>query len=260
MNLRRGPNVVEEEASSPLAAVEAWARGLDRAKEGRDRSIAQARRQGASFREIAGAAGVSVSRVQQIAAAPLPFFPGRSPVTEVDLLLRAGAGAGEKGDVDQAERVFSLRSAARWVQEWETEREFIASSPGRAMSQSRHALSHTVVDLDPKVTWSVVYVADTREVYALQNAQGDVTAEEDDIGPAGALRGPCVLLGHAYSYRLVSDALDTALLNIGQRPGGLAFVYGRLRLLNRLLSTIVGPNDREQIWEYLEGLPSQERR
>ena len=260
MNLRRGPNVVEEEqeeASSPLAAVEAWARGLDRAKEGRDRSIAQARRQGASFREIAGAAGVSVTRVQQIAAAPLPFGPGRTPVTEVDLLQRAGAS--EKGNADEAERVFSLRSAARWVEEWETEREFIASSPGRATSHSRHALSHTVVDLDPGVTWAVVYLADTREVYALQNAQVDVPGE-DDMGPAGALRGPCVLLGHAYSYRLLSDALDTALFNIGQRPGGLAFVYGRLRLLNRLLSTIAGPNDREQIWEYLEALPSQERR
>lgn len=42
--------------------------------------------------------------------------------------------------------------------------------------------------------------------------------------------------------------------------GGLAFVYGRLRLLNRLLGTIAGPSDSERIWTYLEGIPSEERR
>ncbi len=257
--MRRTRKVVEEEEeASPLAAVEAWARALDRAREGRDRSIAEARRQGASFRQLASAAGVSVSRVQQIAAASLPFGLGRSPVTEVDLFLRAGTS--EKGDVDEAERVFSLQSVAPWYEEWATEREFIASSPERAMSQSRYDLSHKVVDLDPRATWTVVYVADTREVYAFQETQVDVPGQEDAMGPAGSLRGPCVLLGHAYSYRLISDALDTPLLNISHRPGGLAFVYGRLRLLNRLLGTIVGPSDSERIWSYLEGIPSEERR
>ena len=46
--------------------------------------------------------------------------------------------------------MFSLQSVAPWYEEWETEREFIASSPERAMSQSRYDLSHKVVDLDPR--------------------------------------------------------------------------------------------------------------
>jgi hypothetical protein len=255
---RRGRKNITEEKPSPLAAVEAWARSLARAREGRDRSMAEARRRGASFREVAGAAGVSVSRAQQIASNAAAYVDVRSPVTEVDVFLRLASA--RQGDVEEAERVFSLASVAPWFRQWDTEREFIASAPARAMSSNRYDLSHNVVDLDPAVTWTVVYLGETREVYAFQGTQVTVPGEDDAMGPDGALRGPCVLLGHTYSYRLISDGLDTALHNIGHRPGGLAFVYGRLRLLNRLLGTIAGPSDREQIWEYLEGLPSEERR
>ncbi|PJI91042.1 hypothetical protein [Luteimicrobium subarcticum] len=51
----------------------------------------------------------------------------------------------------------------------------------------------------------------------------------------GATTGPCFLLGHIPTYRLVEVAIDNRVLHLAERPGGIAWVLGRVRLVEALL-------------------------
>lgn len=249
-------------APTPVELVRAATKDYERARRNRDAAIAHAKRRGQPQREIAEAAGLSVGRVKQIVVDPLSNGAKLPPVPEMDLPFPSGA------DGDDHDRVFALETVDPWLHRWASEREFLAEDQDR-QAGNRTDLAQSIYDLNPGQRWVVVYANRTREVYAFAHEEragwDAVSSATSDIDMTkGSTSGPCVLLGHAYSIELLDTALGFGIYNVLHRPGGLAWVYGRVRLLNALLSTAASPisgliADPTAVWRYLQDLPDNER-
>lgn len=254
-------------AAPPLSALERVqlaATALERARDQRDAAIAAARREG-SLREVADAAGLSVSRVKQISS------PGAAwgavslpPVADVDLHM----GAAPDRRVD--DRVYALEEVDPWLPEWPSERAFLQENQDRSDGLN-YDITNRATDIDPAGEWTVVYASGTREVYAFCTSGPLHISEPVDpkANPAeemskGSPHGPCLLLGHVFNYPLVEEALNRPTLNLQHRPGGLAWIYSRIRTINRITRSLADPidgigRDVNPLWDYFESLPESER-
>lgn len=270
MKLRRDPREARavSDPPTPLEIVKAAVADYERARANRDRAILMAKvSRATSLRELATAAKLSVSRVKQISVVPLAGEASLPPVSELDLEVKPASP-----DADEHDRVFALATVDPWLHQWPTERDFLHEDP-RRLESNRSDMAFEVYDLDLRQRWLVVYIHATREVYAFAARRPDrnvvvgrrATPPKVEDATKGSGAGPCILLGHAFSLKYLDAGLGVGIYNVLHRPGGLAWVYGRLRLLNRLLGTAasgaVGINaDPTLVWDYLESLPLHERK
>lgn len=237
----------------PIAVVAGAAQRLDRAKESRDLAIAHARAARVPLREIASAAGLSVSRIKQLSDVG-PYTGGADlpAVTEVD------SGAHGKAQ----DRVLALDDVDPWLQKWESEHAFLQADPARAESD-RPDISSALYDLDPGVPWTAAYVTRTHEVYAFRRAP-EGPPETTQMWE-GSSSGPCVLLGKVPGYALVNVAINDPALVVRNRPGGLAWLHGRIQLINAIVRALADPVDGildqgpEPLWQYLRTLEEDAR-
>ena len=249
---------------SPLDDLRSAVLLLDRAKRARDSAIGRAKAHRVPLRDVAEAAGLSVSRIKQLDTGEV----GRDdahlpPVTEVDLRL-AGASS---------DRVLALEEVDFGFKRWDSERECIAADPKRFHSL-RYDIGHSFYDLSPVEPWTVVYVEATHEVYAFRHVPpqpewpGSAYDEERTEGATGLMSdgspsGPCVLLGYLPSYGIVEAALDTQAMVVMHRLGGLAWLLGRIRLVNQILDAVADPitgifEKPEDIWNYLRSIQPEQ--
>ncbi len=265
--MRRRALDLKNDPGPPPTGVElvrAATREYARAKRSRDSAIAQAKANGkTSLRELAEAADLSVSRIKQIAVGAGTGDASLPAVPEMDLSVDRAI---EHADGDDHDRVFALRTVHPWFEQWPSEREFLRSDP-RRLEGNRSDLAFELYDLDPTARWTLVYAHSTREVYAFGDKKAESSAEDDaeSTDPTtGSSAGPCVVIGHAYSYDILDVGVGYAVHNVLRRPGGLAWVYGRLRLLNRLLATTARgmtgfTADPTVVWQYLDTLAPSEK-
>ncbi len=249
---------------SALERVKLAATAMERARDQRDAAIAAARREG-SLREVADAAGLSVSRVKQISPPGVPHWAvSLSPVTDVDLFV---ADAPNRRVDD---RVYALEEVDPWLPEWPSERAFLQENQVRAGGLN-YDICNRANDIDPAGEWTVVYASGTREVYAFCTSGPlhisepvDPKAKPAEEMSKGSPHGPCLLLGHVFNYSLVKEALNRPTLNMQHRPGGLVWIYSRIRTTNRIVRSLADPidgagRDVNPLWDYLESLPESER-
>lgn len=220
---------------------------LERAKTNRDDAIARARFEGTPLRQIADAAQLSVSRVKQMPPQADGHAATHPPVTEVDISVMSSDNA--------AERVFGIEEVDPALPRWSSERAFIDADP------QRHPFADIalgIVDLDPAHPWHICYSTQTHEVYAWSQQTQDPGYPADDPSSyvPGQTVGPCLLLGHLYSLDLAIRGISEPAVNVSYRPGGLAWVYGRIRLLNGLLKVMASDytlaTGLDGLYEYLE--------
>lgn len=250
-------------APHPLQLVRAATRDYVRAKAAREAAIIDAKRVGTStVRELATAADLSVSRVKQIAVGNAASGATLPPVAEVDLILDPA-----HGDTDDHDRVFALGTASPWCERWDSEHDFL-SADSRRVGGNQSDVAQEIYDLEPTTQWTVTYIAMTHEVYAVGSPASPWSLDERRPGldpvTRGSLSGPCVLLGHAFSSDILEAGLGYATHNLRYRPGGLAWICGRLRVLNRLMATTARgttgiTGNPTIVWEYLASLPPMER-
>lgn len=242
---------------SPLERVAATSRALDRSRQARDSAIRVARASRLPFREIAAAAGLGLTRVQQIAGGPhTGLLSVRDAIPELDTL---GWHPGADADVDQEDRVVALTTVATWLETHPSEQAFLKARPER-LRGDRYDFSFAILDLEPVDDWVITFIDSTHEVYAFATTAptGRPSAAAPDEDPRlGSRSGPCRLLGHAFSFKLLDAAMSTAISAAAGRPGGLAWVYGRVQLLNRILDAL--PNPPKDVKAYLELLAGLER-
>lgn len=237
---------------TPLDQLAATAAALERARSERDHAISTARGRGVPLRDIAAAAGLSVSRIKQIAPKATAYRSVlQPPVTEMDFL---GALANDQSD-PHGERVLGLQDLNPFVQEWASEMAFVDADPSR-----RHFMDvlRDVHDLDENEDWNLCYIQATQELYAWTLRTTDPNYEMVGVGANNS--GPCILLGHVASWPLVEAGIVRPGRNLAHRLGGLAWVYGRVLLLNRItrvMATDIGLGE-EHVLEYLERLPENE--
>ncbi len=221
-----------EPKEDPLNAVRTWAQALNRDMRNRDAAIRAARMEGLSHRVIAEAAQLSRSRAQQIAESHgMTSRLLRSPVMELETSRFDGVDS--DFDVDEGDRVVGLESLDPWLDQWPSEREFLAQDQ-RRLDGNRYDFAFDLYDLNPEQRWVLVYIDRTREVYTFPADLPD-GVEHDGQGYRGSLGGPCKVLGSAPSYQVLDAALSAAIGNVQHRLGGLAWVYTRLKLLNSIL-------------------------
>jgi hypothetical protein len=239
-------------APTPLEQVITATARYEQARTERDRAIAGARNR-APLREIATASNLSVSRIKQIAPHHgSGWRTTRPPVGEMDLLGELGDGGEVSG-----ERVMALLDADPFLPSWPSERAFIDADPHRSSVMD---VQRNVHDLAEEEVWQVCYVQNTREVYAWTPREADPAYV--DAEPSGlSASGPCYLLGHVITWDLVEAGIVLPGWNISHRPGGLAWVLGRVRLLNRATAAL-GEDYQltiDGIRDYLQNLPPHER-
>lgn len=185
--------------------------------------------------EIADVTGLGEGELREIAAGPPHPAQHRRAVSEVDEPL--------SWDDDQRDRVLALADVAPQAQWWELEYASFQDNP-----QRRHrfySVQPDVYDVDPAQSWEVLY-AGTGEVYArelITVSLQEIQVQSRDEPPApegwtmrdGALNGRCVLLGRLPNLELVRDTLNAPAAVVARGRGGLARVYGRINLTNRIL-------------------------
>lgn len=253
MRLRRAPGVQQATASGddrvdPLRAVEDAAAQLARAKDARDNAIGWARAERVGLQRIAKAADLSVSRVKQISTTSHETM--YAPVTEVDLQLPEHDPWGD--------RVLGIDDVDPFVTRWASERAFIDENDDRR----QFADITKVLDLGTD-TWSVCYSIGTRELYAWAAQELDPTYEGREAEGTASPHGPCILLGHVISFDVAVAAIANPGNNLAHRPGGLAWVYGRVRMLNSMLRNVLSDysiRGELGLIEYLDDLPESEKR
>ena len=262
---RSSPVEAPAPAPSLLDTIAQAVRRMDRARSDRDNAIFAARGRHPQ-REIAEAAGLSVSRIKQMGEGPHRFHgpdPARfDPVTDVD----APVAVTDRGST--VDRVLSIRDIDPFIPEWPSERAFLEEKPERG-SRNVWDISHRFFDLDPREAWNICFLQATKEVYAFRSIlrspnDPPLPPEEQNIPGRGSANGPCILLGHVASQKLMELALDRPASVVRERPGGLAWAYGRIRLTNTILKAVADPltgltADPETIWTYLRSLPESEQ-
>lgn len=235
----------------PLEVVRSASARMDSERRRRDQAIADARasttERRPTIRELAEAAELSVSRVKQIAATG-GWWTGegptadRAPITDADLY---GPGTTHRGD-----RTLALADVAPHLPRWPSEQAFIAADPARAIGVCRrYDISTDLYDDDLHGRWVAVFIDRTCEVYAfaatpLRRANSTVTRtpDTDDTEQGdGSLSGPCLLLGHLPSYEVVDVAVNNPANVVNHRLGGLAWLYGRIALVNRTIKALTDP-------------------
>lgn len=240
-------------APTPLEQVATATAKYEQARLDRDRVIANARTR-APLREIAAASNLSVSRIKQIAPhLGSAWRTTRPPIGEMDLLGELGEGGDPAG-----ERVMALLDADPFLPSWPSERAFIdadARRGGNVMDVQRN-----VLDLNNDEAWQICYVPNTREVYAWTQRERDPAYDDAEKSGLSA-HGPCYLLGHVITWDLVDAGIARPGWNLSHRPGGLAWVLGRVRLLNRATAALAGSYQLtlDGIHDYLQDLPPHER-
>lgn len=233
----RGPTPSPGDAQQPppdtVEVIRLHARQMERARQQRDEAIALARAtKAATLREIGEAAGISVSRVKQIDSRLDPRSTLlKAPVTEVDLLRPLASADGDPGD----ERVLLLEDVDPYLQKWPSERAFIDADERRHPFMD---LFWDIYDGDAQEHWRLRYCSGTKEIYAWTDRNPDPTYANEKGYGGGATSGPCIVLGHVLSWTMLERCLDRSLRHVAQRPGGLAWVYGRVQLLNRMLDAL----------------------
>jgi hypothetical protein len=255
--LRRRGATADPDPPSSLDVLRSATRRLERARELRDYALIAARAEH-NLRDVAEAADLSVSRVKQLtgtlsSAGSHGTLP---PVTEVDLWL-------DQWELQRGDRVLALEDVDPFLPRWSSERAFLQGNPKRQV-RPRPDISYDVYDTDPATRWIVAYTEQTQEVYAFQNVPGSNDADPDFKPHLGSHSGPCVLLGHLPTEGVVDAALYTSTSIVANRLGGLAWIYGRVRLVNRLLKAFTDPirgllPRAEEAWTYLQSLPMSER-
>lgn len=218
----------------------------------RDRAILMSRGD-VRQRDVAAATGLSIARIKQIQQGAGTMFdsPLRSPITDVD--LRASDAPADARE----ERTFLLADVAPWLEPIASEREFFVQNPTRGSGYDIHTdVSDTGTD-----RWLVCMATGTHEIYCFQ-AEGAADApsepERESWGP-GSPSGPLYILGRVLNRSLVEVALNPQTPRLAQRPGGLAWVYGRVQILNQILAAYSRHVDPEEVREYLLHLPETER-
>lgn len=246
------------DTSSPLELVRIATHECERAKRARDTTIAEAKASGtASLRELAEAAGLSVSRVKQLATGPISGGATLPGVAEMDLSLDDTS----LGDAAHGDRIFAIDDVDPWLRKWASEREFLDADP-RRHAGDRWDIAYKLYDLELASSWTAVYQDNTREVYAFVNNSERLKADtgESNDGFRGSRSGPCVLLGHCYTRKYLDAGLNAGSAhNILRRPGGIAWIYGRICLLNRLLAALPACFNEQAVSDYLDGLRPSER-
>lgn len=203
-------------------------------------------------RDVAQATGLSVARIKQIQQAGHSALrsPLRTPVTEVDL------PASDASPDSRLERVFLLADVAPWLEPIASEREFFAQDPSRGTGYDVHTeVSDTGTD-----RWLVCMATGTCEIYCFQ-AEGEAAAPLEpsrESWGVGSASGPLYLLGRVMNRRLVQVAMNPQTPRIAQRPGGLAWVYGRIYLLNSVLAALDRHPGTDGFSQYLNALPETE--
>lgn len=244
------------QSASPDAVAELRAAvvGYERARAFRDKAITVAASQHTQ-RVAAEVSGLSLSRVKQIVAGR-EVEATRLPITDVDLF-----------GFDAPDRVLSIFEVDPFIERFTSEREFLKLDP-RRQTGDRYDLSLRLYDVDPSERWVAVYIESTKELYAFAaqtTAQiwgTDDVAPGDQDAPQGSLAGPVILLGHVPTYAIVDAGINLAVSVAADRPGGLGWLLGRIRLLNRVANAVFDPSDkitREEFWDYLSTLPKDER-
>lgn len=244
----------QEERFDPLDAVRSAAERLEAARLARDRAISAARMHHTPLRAIAEAAQLSVTRVKQVSST---HYSGATKpgVTEVDLAV--------PGAVD---RVLALDDVDPFLPRFESEQAFIAAD-SRRRSGKRMDLSFRIYDADDiEVPWVATWIEETGELYVHKTRdpqERDSPVMATDWDPSmGAQAGPCILLGHLPSWDVVEAGLDSPLHQVIDRPGGLAWVLGRVRRINLLLRAVARSarfNSTSDIIQYIEGLGADEK-
>lgn len=137
--------------------------------------------------------------------------------------------------------------AATWhIPMWATEADFIADDPEHR--RRAHFIDGRLRDApnDPG-QWILKHLPYTGEIYAYRTPPvGDRFAAACTYDPdaphgrtdgTGDRWGPCYLLGRIYSTDLLIEGIERA--DIANQPGGIAWVHGRVDLLNRVLRSLV---------------------
>lgn len=247
-----------------LQHVQATAAGLERAQHTRDQAIIAARRHH-KLADVAAAAGLSLSRVKQIVApydragvGPMAKLP---PITENDLYLESRDRAQHDGD-----RVLALKDVVDFdlaAHTFDSERAFLLADPAR-QEGDRPDIAWELYDLDPTERWVAAYVENTREIYVFRHVAGANEKPGADT-TMGSNSGPCILLGHLPIDEVVLASLHRPAVRVAQgRLGGLAWLYGRIKLTNAILAAATNPSrgfirNAEAAWDYLANLPDWER-
>ena len=257
MGFLKSRSTLTEEAvapPTPTEQVQTAAHRLEQAKRNRDVAIVEARRQRTPLREIAAAAGLSVPRIKQIKSAIDYNQEARPPVTETDVYL-------DGTTINRGDRILAIGEVAPFLQSWDSEKGCIDADPARKKGR-RFDISHQVYDLETTDTWTLVYIENTKEIIAYGRTDTGETADMRE----GATTGPCLLLGHLPTWEVVEAAVDRPISNsVRYRPGGLAWVYGRIQATNRIIRAVVAPGGDlfnqppTQVWEYLDQLPESEK-
>jgi len=231
--MRRQPHA--EPADPPpetLDLIRLHTRQMERSRQLRDAAIAQARTEkNATLRDIAEAAGLSISRIKQINPLADPRAKLKSPVTEVDILAAPASSSADPSD----ERVLALDDVDPYLPTWPSERAFIDADERRYPFMD---LFGDLYDGDSQESWHLRYCRGTHEVYAWTDRTPDPAYVDDPSHGGPAESGPCIVLGHVYSWELLERCLDRSLRHVTHRPGGLAWAYGRIQLLNRVLDAL----------------------
>ena len=134
----------------------------------------------------------------------------------------------------------------RGIPSWPTEAAFIAENHDR---RHPHFILGNLLDAPhDRGEWVLKHVAKTHEVYAYRTppaAERFALANNPEwlhsvgggrIDGTGDEWGPCYLLGYAYN-QTVTCSIERA--NISHRPGAIAWINGRLTLLNSVLRDLV---------------------
>ncbi len=237
---RKPTRLTDAELAARIPNPDALLRGLSTeavaARSRRDAAIAAASTHGLTQRQVAAATGLSVARVKQIqATGAIPRTATTlGPVTEVDLI------AGEASEDARAERVFRLQDILPWQLPLKSERRFFHEQPNRG---GGYDIGHDFCDVGTD-RWVVAMATGTCEIYAFQ-AEGvghQVDEEMESAARPGSTSGPLYILGQLPHQRYVEVALNSAAPRVAGRPGGLAWVVGRIQLINEALNATFSLN------------------
>lgn len=236
--------------------LQSAAERLERAREDRDRAIRAARAARIPLRDIAESTSLSVARVKQIGPPQAGGQKSLDPIIELDLITARTAN----------DEVRGIDEVAPWLEKFKSERDFAQSTPERSAGLN-YDINHHMLDLDPETPWVAVYNSGSKEIAAWRSGEPNtpiVESDADDNWNPLSASGPCLVLGHLPSWAVVEVGVDRAARQAAHRLGGLAWLYGRIRLLNAVFKSLTDVSDRLIDWqsplsEYYRSLPESER-
>lgn len=229
---------------------------LERAREDRDRAIRAARAARIPLRDIAESTSLSVARVKQIGPPQAGSRKSLDPIIELDLNTTRTAN----------DEVRGIDEVAPWLEKFESERAFAESTPERSAGLT-YDINHHMLDLDPETPWVAIYNSGSKEIAAWRSGGRNTPIGESvadgNWNPLSA-SGPCLVLGHLPSWEVVDVGVDRAARQAANRLGGLAWLYGRIRLLNAVFKSLTDIGDclidwQSPLYEYYQSLPESER-